>query len=180
LPDRTPIPCGRWMDHRQVIAGLMWRDLPPCCGNWKAVYNRHRRCSGDGTWQRVLSELRADCDTVDDGEWALGMDGPVIRAHHHSAGVRHKPPRDIPAGVLAPTVLDDAHPAMADISIIRRNGGMPRTRPDRMLADKAYSTQKVPGCVAVQRYRGDYPGAGEPKRGSRDAWFQGRSAPEVR
>ena len=34
---------------------------------------------------------------------------------------------------------------------------MPRTRPDRMLADKAYSTQKVPGCVAVQRYRGDDP-----------------------
>jgi len=29
---------------------------------------------------------------------------------------------------------------MADVSIIRRNSGMPRTRPDRMLADKAYST----------------------------------------
>jgi transposase len=64
LPDRTPIRGGRWMDHRQVIDGVMfrtrsgcaWRDLPPGYGNWKTVYNRHRRWSGDGTlgipWNR--------------------------------------------------------------------------------------------------------------------------------
>ena len=32
---------------------------------------------------------------------------------------------------------------MADICIIRRAGGRPRTRPDRVLADKAYSTAKI-------------------------------------
>ncbi len=116
LPDRTPIRGGRWMDHRQVINGVLfrtrsgcaWRDLPPCYGNWKTVYNRHRRWSGDGTWRNVLSGLRVDCDLLDGGEWVLGVDGTVIRAHHHAAGARHEPPKDIPAEVLAPTVLEVA------------------------------------------------------------------------
>src|SRR4249919_1176232 len=77
-------------------------------GNWKTVYNRHRRWSGDGTWRNVLSGLRVDCDLLDGGEWVLGVDGTVIRAHHHAAGARHEPPKDIPAEVLAPTVLEVA------------------------------------------------------------------------
>jgi transposase len=116
LPDRTPIRGGRWMDHRQVIDGVLfrtrsgcaWRDLPPGYGNWKTVYNRHRRWSGDGTWREVLRGLRVDCDILDGGEWVLGTDGTVIRAHHHSAGARHEPPKDIPADVLAPTVLEES------------------------------------------------------------------------
>ena len=40
---------------------------------------------------------------------------------------------------------------MADISIARSGGGMPRTRPDRVLADKAYSTRKIRDAL---RYRG--------------------------
>src|SRR5450755_3281453 len=102
LPDRTPIRGGRWMDHRKVINGVLWRtrsgsawrDLPPEYGNWKTVYYRHRRWSGDGTWREVLSELRVDCDLLDGGEWVLGVDGTVIRAHHHAAGARHEPPNE--------------------------------------------------------------------------------------
>lgn len=116
FPDRTPIRGGRWMDHRKVFDGVMWRtrcgapwrDLPEHYGNWKTIYNRHRRWSGDGTWRAVLADLRVDCDLVDDGEWALGVDATVIRAHHHAAGARHKPPKDIPADVLASVVLEDA------------------------------------------------------------------------
>ncbi|MGH9061026.1 MAG: transposase, partial [Acidimicrobiales bacterium] len=88
--------------------GSPWRDLPACYGNWKTVYHRHRRWSGDGTWRAVLDGLRADCDRDVDaaGEWVLGTDGTVIRAHHHSAGARHEPPKDIAPDVLAPTVLE--------------------------------------------------------------------------
>ena len=76
LPDRTPIRGGRWMDHRKVINGVLWRtrsgsawrDLPPEYGNWKTVYNRHRRWSGDGTWRKVLTGLRVDCDLLDGGD----------------------------------------------------------------------------------------------------------------
>jgi transposase len=115
LPDRTPIRGGRWVDHRRVIDGVLWRtrsgspwrDLPAEYGNWKTVYNRHRRWSADGTWAMVLSELRRGADAGMGEEWALGVDATVVRAHHHAAGARHLPPKDVPAEVLAPTVLED-------------------------------------------------------------------------
>ena len=63
----------------------------------------------------VLDELRADCDLVDqDGELMVSVDSTVIRAHHHAAGARHLPPRDIPAEVLAPAVLEDSVTVPAD------------------------------------------------------------------
>jgi transposase len=113
LPDRTPRRGGQWADHRMVIDGVLWRtrtgspwrDLPASYGNWKTVYNRHRRWSADGTWVAVLDGLRAGCDGDDEVEWIVGVDATVIRAHQHAAGARKEPPVDVPADVLAPTVL---------------------------------------------------------------------------
>jgi transposase len=85
--------------------GSPWRDLPTSYGNWKTVYNRHRRWSADGTWVLVLDGLRADCDSDQQGEWIVGVDATVIRAHQHAAGARREPPTDVAADVLAPTVL---------------------------------------------------------------------------
>jgi hypothetical protein len=173
----------------------------------------------------VLSELRVDCDLLDAGEWAIAVDGTVIRTRHHSAGARHRAPKDIPAAVLAPTELEvDIKPVkstgdlsndtnsgqppipvldreglgrfrggvttkihlvadsrrrpiarvttavqwhdsvaftavMTDISITRSCRGPPRTRPDRVQADKTYSSKEDPEYVAVQRYQGDDRGA---------------------
>ena len=42
----------------------------------------------------------------------------MIRAHHHSAGARHRPPKDIPAEVLAPTVLE------VDVRPVKSTGGL--------------------------------------------------------
>lgn len=100
LPDRTPRRGGRWMDHRVVVDAVMWRtrtgspwrDLPGCYGKWKTVYNRHRRWCGDGTWARVLGELRRGCDQEEGGEWTVGVDGTVVRAHQHAAGAPRRPP----------------------------------------------------------------------------------------
>lgn len=114
LPDRAPRRGGRWVDHRQVINGVLWRtrtgcpwrDLPAQYGNWKTVYNRHRRWSGDGTWARLLAGLRRDSDQPGPGEeWTVAVDATVVRAHQHAAGARKKPPKDVPAAVLAVTVL---------------------------------------------------------------------------
>ncbi len=114
LPDRKARRGGRWVDHRQVINGVLWRtrtgcpwrDLPVEYGNWKTVYNRHRRWSGDGTWARVLAGLRRDCDHAGAGvEWTVGVDATVVRAHQHAAGARKSAPADVPVAALAPTVL---------------------------------------------------------------------------
>jgi transposase len=113
LPDRTPRRGGQWIDHRMVIDGVLWRtragapwrDLPGSYGNWKTVYNRHRRWSADGTWVAVLDGLRAYSDGDDDDGWTVGVDATVIRVHQHAAGARKRPPVDVSAEVLAPTVL---------------------------------------------------------------------------
>jgi len=140
LPDRTSQRGGRWIDHRQIIDGVMWRaragnpwrDLPAGYGNWKTVYNRHRRWSGDGTWRMVLDELRADCDLVDDQEeMMVSVDSTVIRAHHHAAGARHLPPKDIPADVLASAVLEDSLEGPGRHRGHRRMTIIPRRHPIR-------------------------------------------------
>jgi hypothetical protein len=66
------------------------------------VYSRHRRWSGDGTWEEVLDRLRAGCDEDQGSGWTVGVDSTVVRAHQHAAGARHEPPKDIPAERLAP------------------------------------------------------------------------------
>lgn len=118
LPGRTRRRGGQWMDHRRLIDGVMWRtrtgspwrDLPGCYGHWKTVYNRHRRWSADGTWENILSGLRAGCDLVEGARWLVGVDATVIRAHHHAAGARHEPPKDVPVERLACTQLEDVVP----------------------------------------------------------------------
>jgi transposase len=102
----VPVRGGRWLDHRLVIDGVIfrtrtgcpWRDLPPGYGHWKTVYNRHRRWSADGTSEKVLDALRAGCDEAEGGDQAVSVDSTVARAHQHAAGARHAPAVDLPTG----------------------------------------------------------------------------------
>ena len=123
LPDRTPCRGGRWLDHRPVINGILWRtragspwrDVQACYGDFRTLHGRHRRWSADGTWERVLAELQADSDLGVDAEWAVAIDSTVVRAHQHAAGARHQPPKDVPEERLAPLL-----PAPAAGSCARR------------------------------------------------------------
>jgi transposase len=99
----------RWSDHRSVIDGIFhrvrtgcaWRDLPERFGPYQTVYGRHRRWSGDGTWERILAVLQAGCEAAEGAAWSVAVDSTVVRAHQHAAGARHVPPKDIPAQRLA-------------------------------------------------------------------------------
>jgi transposase len=98
-------------DQWGVLADSLWfADLPPQYGNWKTVYNRHRRWSGDRTWVRILDEPRRDADLGEDECWTIGIDAGVVRAHQHAAGAHHEPPADIPAEVVATLDLDTGGP----------------------------------------------------------------------
>ncbi len=81
-------------------AGCPWRDLPPGYGNWKTVYNRHRRWSLDGTWEQILDRLRVGCDEVEGPEWTVSADCIVVRAHQYAAGARKASPVDLGTGGL--------------------------------------------------------------------------------
>lgn len=83
LPDRAVARRGaQWLDHRQVINGLLWRtrtgspwrDLPAEFGNWQTGYLRHRLCSMDGIWGHVLDALRRGCDQAEGRDWTVGAD----------------------------------------------------------------------------------------------------------
>lgn len=82
-------------DHRRVVEGIVWRfrtgspwrDLPAEFGPWQTVWKRHRRFSGDGTWDRILAELLAEADAADRIDWALSVDSTVNRAHQHATNL---------------------------------------------------------------------------------------------
>lgn len=93
---------GRWARHRKVINGILyrertgvsWRDLPPRLGRWKAVYERHRRWSADGTWGRILQAVQAGADQEGRLDWGMvSVDSTSCRTHQHAAGARKQTPR---------------------------------------------------------------------------------------
>jgi transposase len=181
---------GRWIDHRTVINGILfrvrtgipWRDLPEHFGSWKTVYERHRRWSADGTWDRVLRAIQAEADLVGRIDWSMvGVDSTSCRAHQHAAGARKNKPR-VPrkrttphnhrpdeglgrsrggltckihlasegrcrpmALLVTPGQWGDAPQRLEllkRIRVPRAQGGHPRTRPDHLSGDKAYSSRR--------------------------------------
>lgn len=109
---------GRWNDHRTVINGILfrvrtgipWRDLPERFGSWKTVYERHRRWSADGTWDRFLRAVQADADLAGRIDWRMvGVDSTSCRAHQHAAGARKKKPRVPKKGRRPETIAPMRH-----------------------------------------------------------------------
>lgn len=82
----------RFQDHRRVVEGIIWRfragapwrDLPAEFGPWQTAWKRHRRFSGDGTWDRIHAQLLADAHVADEIDWAVSVDSTVNRAHQHA------------------------------------------------------------------------------------------------
>ncbi|WP_410176802.1 IS5 family transposase [Wenjunlia vitaminophila] len=66
-------------DRRQVVNGILWklstgaawRDLPERYGPWKTVYERFRRWSADGTWDRLLAHVQQHSDAVGGVDWSV-------------------------------------------------------------------------------------------------------------
>ena len=84
---------SRFRDHRRVVeaivfrfrTGIAWRDLPVEFGPWQTAWKRHRRFSGDGTWDAIHAELLAHDDAVGVIDWNVSVDSTVNRAHQHGA-----------------------------------------------------------------------------------------------
>src|SRR5580704_5099866 len=104
----------RWNDHRLVIdgiffrtrAGCPWRDLPERSGNWKTVYNRHRRWSETGPGRRrSWTTFRAGCGGAEGRRGRSWRMQRWVRAHQHAAGARHRLPADVDPARLAPAAL---------------------------------------------------------------------------
>jgi transposase len=84
-----------WKDHRLVLDGMLWilhtgapwRDLPERFGPWQTVYDRFRRWTAEGLWDRILDRLRGPSEHSVGLDWTLVcIDGTAIRAHRCAAG----------------------------------------------------------------------------------------------
>ena len=100
LPTERSGKRGRpWTDHRQVVNGILWvlcagaswRDVPREYGKWQTVYNRFRRWTQEGIWDRVWESLLQRIDESQKINRSLwGVDGSVVRAHRSAAGGSRK------------------------------------------------------------------------------------------
>ena len=89
-------------DHRQVVEGILyryrcgiaWRDLPASFGPWQTVWKRHRRFSGDGTWDTILATLLTQAETAGQIDWTVSVDSTINRAHQHATNLPREPKND--------------------------------------------------------------------------------------
>jgi transposase len=173
----------RW----RVRTGAPWRDVPECYGSWQAVYGLFRRWQLAGAWQQVLTALQSAADAGGLVAWDVSVDSTVVRAHQHAAGARAAGPEGEPAGhalgrsrgglstklhlsceqgqkplsmvVTAGQRGDSPQfiPVLEAIRVPRPGGGRPRTRPDRVLADKAYTSRANRGYLRRRGIRATIP-----------------------
>lgn len=86
---------NRFREHRTVVEGIVyrfrtgiaWRDLPAQFGPWQTVWKRHRRFSGDGTWDRIHTALLSRADAVGEIDWNVSVDSTINRAHQHGTNL---------------------------------------------------------------------------------------------
>jgi transposase len=94
-PERSGRKGKPWRSHHEVLNGIFWilrtgapwRDLPEGYGPWKTVYDRFRRWSKSGLFQKMLDTLEAQARRAEriDFEFSA-VDGSVVRAHRCAAG----------------------------------------------------------------------------------------------
>ncbi len=133
---------GRWENHRRVINGILfrlrtgapWQDLPEHFGPWKTVFERHRRWSADGTWDRIFAAVLVDADAEGRIDWSMAsVDSTSCRAHQHAAGACKRPPR-VPGKRRTP------RQHRPDEGLGRSRGGL--TCKIHLGGDKAYSSRR--------------------------------------
>lgn len=57
--------------------GIAWRDVPSEFGPWQTIWKRHRRYSGDGTWDGVLAEVLTTADSQGEVDRSVSVDSTV-------------------------------------------------------------------------------------------------------
>ncbi|MEB3767970.1 IS5 family transposase [Acinetobacter sp. MD2] len=69
----------------RIRTGCPWRDLPKEFGNSNSVFKKYSRWSKNKKFMQIFELIRYDSDT----EWIF-IDGSHVRAHQHSAGIKHQ------------------------------------------------------------------------------------------
>lgn len=99
------------LDNRKAVEGIIWIlrtgapwcDLPEEFGKWNTVYQRFRRWSNAGVFERIFEATQGEMDMR-----SVQVDGSYVKAHQHATGApkavaRQKPPsgRSASGGAVA-------------------------------------------------------------------------------
>lgn len=95
MPSASAAGGRPFRDHRRVVEAIVWRyrtgspwrDLPEEFGPWQTAWKRHRRFSGDGTWDKILARVLTAADAAGAVDWAVSVDSTVNRAHQHGTNL---------------------------------------------------------------------------------------------
>lgn len=164
---RTVVNAILWIAR----TGAGWRDLPTDAGvSWKTAASRFYRWNESGTWQTVLAELQRDSDQEGEIDWSKHfVDGSSIRAHQHAAGAKGSCQEDEALGTSRGGFTSKIHlkaegcgkllaflvtpgqrheatmfePLVETGAVKRAGRGRPRLRPECVVADKGYSSDRI-------------------------------------
>jgi transposase len=140
-------------------------------GPWQTVYWLFRTWQLEGIWPMLLKTIRTFLDAAGRLTWDISIDSTVVRAHQHAAGAAARPVPDEPddhaigksrggrttkvhaatdnaqtglAMILTAGQAADSprlRPLLDRVRVPRPGPGRPRTRPRRVMADKAYTSK---------------------------------------
>lgn len=110
LPGKAGDPGRTGANNRRTLEGILWvlrtgapwRDLPSEFGKWITVYQRFRRWSDAGVFERIFEATKGDLDLR-----VVQVDGSYVKAHQHAAGApkgdahRTNPEQHRPSGGAA-------------------------------------------------------------------------------
>jgi hypothetical protein len=65
---------GAGVGERNGCVPALRGGLPKCYGPWQTVWKRHRRSSGDGTWDKIHAALLSEADAAGLIEWEVSVD----------------------------------------------------------------------------------------------------------
>lgn len=82
----------------RMRVGCPWRDLPPDFGCWNSIYQQFNRWSSKNKLMQIFNALVQEPDL----EWEF-IDGSIVKAHQHSAGLPNKEAQAIGRSVAGNT-----------------------------------------------------------------------------
>ncbi len=165
--DHRPMINGMLWINR---TGAPWRDLPEPYGKWTTIASRFYRWQRAGIWQGILDCLQSQAHTQHRLDWEIqSVDGTSVRAHQHAAGAKHSQAEQEALGrsqgpfstkvhircegmgkpMTFVLTAGQRHEAIVFERLINGaaihplEGGRPKQRPHRIVADKGYSSRKI-------------------------------------
>jgi len=82
----------------RMRVGCPWRDLPSAFGRWNSIYQQFNRWSSKNKLMKIFKALVQEPDL----EWEF-IDGSIVKAHQHSAGIKSKAEQSIGRSVAGNT-----------------------------------------------------------------------------